>query len=81
MTVQRSALRLPGFRAFFITYMLAMMADNIEHVISYYVAFAKFHSTVTVRRTILPPRSEFGDRPWPAWDIEDSGPNTRRAAS
>jgi len=45
MTAQRSALRLPGFRAFFITYMLAMMADNIEHVISYYVAFAKFHST------------------------------------
>jgi len=40
-----SALRLPGFRAFFITYMVAMMADNIEHVISYYVAFGKFHST------------------------------------
>ena len=41
----RSALRLPGFRAFFITYMLGMMADNIEHVISYYVAFDKFKST------------------------------------
>jgi MFS family permease len=41
----QSALRLPGFRAFFVTYMLAMMADNIEHVISYYVAFGKFHST------------------------------------
>jgi MFS family permease len=40
-----SALRLPGFRAFFITYMLGMMADNIEHVISYYVAFDKFKST------------------------------------
>jgi MFS family permease len=40
-----SALRLPGFRAFFVTYMVAMMADNIEHVISYYVAFDKFHST------------------------------------
>jgi len=40
-----SALRLPGFRAFFVTYMVAMMADNIEHVISYYVAFGKFHST------------------------------------
>ena len=41
---QGSALRLPGFRAFFITYMLGM-ADNIEHVISYYVAFDKFNST------------------------------------
>ncbi|MEO8550161.1 MAG: MFS transporter, partial [Kofleriaceae bacterium] len=40
-----SALRLPGFRMFFVTYMVAMMADNIEHVISYYVAFAQFHST------------------------------------
>ena len=41
----RSALSLPGFRAFFVTYMVAMMADNIEHVISYYVAFSKFDST------------------------------------
>ena len=41
----RSALLLPGFRMFFITYMLAMMADNIEHVISYKYAFDRFHST------------------------------------
>ena len=41
----RSALAVPGFRAFFVTFMLAMMADNIEHVISYYVAFQRFHST------------------------------------
>ncbi|MFT3694148.1 MAG: MFS transporter [Kofleriaceae bacterium] len=40
-----SALRIPGFRIFFITYLLAMMADNIEHVISYTVAFDRFHST------------------------------------
>jgi MFS family permease len=33
-----------GFRAQFITYVLAMMADNIEHVISYWVMFQKFHS-------------------------------------
>ncbi len=33
-----------GYRAHFATYMLAMMADNIEHVISYWVAFQKFHS-------------------------------------
>src|SRR3954464_9304084 len=39
-----SALRTPGFRTFLLTFMLAMMADNIEHVISYWVAFEKFHS-------------------------------------
>ncbi|HVG61252.1 MAG TPA: MFS transporter [Hyalangium sp.] len=39
-----SALRNPGFRTFLLTFMLAMMADNIEHVISYWVAFQKFHS-------------------------------------
>jgi MFS family permease len=39
-----AALRLRGYRAHFITYVLAMMADNIEHVISYWVAFQKFHS-------------------------------------
>ncbi|HEX8439447.1 MFS transporter [Archangium sp.] len=39
-----SALRTPGYRTFLITFMLAMMADNIEHVISYWVAFQKFHS-------------------------------------
>jgi MFS family permease len=41
---RKSALTLPGFRAFLGTFMLAMMADNIEHVISYWVAFQKFHS-------------------------------------
>lgn len=39
-----SALRAPGYRTFLLTFMLAMMADNIEHVISYWVAFQKFHS-------------------------------------
>ena len=38
------ALRLPGFRLFLITFLLTMMADNVEHVISYWVAFQKFHS-------------------------------------
>ncbi|MDF2693539.1 MAG: hypothetical protein K0S65_1922 [Labilithrix sp.] len=38
------ALRVPGFRAFVGTFMLTMMADNIEHVISYWVVFQKFHS-------------------------------------
>jgi MFS family permease len=39
-----AALRHPGYRAQFITFIVAMMADNIEHVISYWVVFRKFHS-------------------------------------
>lgn len=39
-----AALRLPGYRAHFLTYLVAMMADSVEHVISYWVAFQKFHS-------------------------------------
>ena len=34
----------PGFRVQFVTFVFAMMADNIEHVISYWVMFQKFHS-------------------------------------
>jgi len=33
-----------GFRALIITYTLAMTADNIEHVISYWMMYQKFHS-------------------------------------
>src|SRR5580700_10474084 len=39
-----AALHNPGFRIQFSTYVLAMMADNIEHVISYWVVFQKFQS-------------------------------------
>lgn len=39
-----AALRQPGFQMYFIATALAMLADNIEHVISYYVIFDKFHS-------------------------------------
>jgi len=39
-----AALRHRGFRAYFATSALAMMADNVEHVISYWVMFEKFHS-------------------------------------
>jgi MFS family permease len=39
-----AALRHAAYRAQFITYVLAMMADNIEHVISYWVVFRKFQS-------------------------------------
>ena len=38
------ALQLPGYRAYLATFALTMMADNVEHVISYWVAFQKFHS-------------------------------------
>lgn len=38
------ALTIPGFKPFVATFMLTMMADNIEHVISYWVVFEKFHS-------------------------------------
>jgi len=40
-----AALQHRDFRWFFVT-MLAMMADNIEHVISYWLLFQKFHSPV-----------------------------------
>jgi MFS family permease len=39
-----AALRHPDYRVYFVTTALAMMADNIEHVISYWVLFDKFHS-------------------------------------
>ncbi len=38
------ALRVPGFPIFVTTFTLTMMADNVEHVISYWVMFQKFHS-------------------------------------
>ncbi len=39
-----AAMRHAGFRAQFLTFIVAMMADNIEHVISYWVVFRKFES-------------------------------------
>jgi MFS family permease len=39
-----AAMRHPGFRVLFVTSTVAMMADSIEHVISYWVVFNKFHS-------------------------------------
>lgn len=37
-------MRHTGYRLHFTTFVLAMMADNIEHVISYWVMYQKFHS-------------------------------------
>lgn len=42
--VSFAALRHPTYRAYFITAALAMMGDNIEHVISYWLLFERFHS-------------------------------------
>ena len=39
-----AAMRHVGYRMHFGTYVLAMMADNVEHVISYWMMFQKFHS-------------------------------------
>jgi transmembrane secretion effector len=39
-----ASLRHPGYRAFFVGSATAMLADSIEHVISYWVVFQKFHS-------------------------------------
>ncbi|MGA7121890.1 MAG: MFS transporter [Polyangiaceae bacterium] len=38
------ALSIRGYRAYLLTFMLTMMADNVEHVVSYWVVFQKFHS-------------------------------------
>ena len=38
------ALRHSGFRIYFFASALAMMADSVEHVISYWVMYQKFHS-------------------------------------
>ncbi len=39
-----AALHHPGYRAYFFTSALAMMADSVEHVISYWMMFQKFQS-------------------------------------
>ena len=39
-----AALRNPGFRIYLLSTATTMLADNIEHVISYWVIFQKFHS-------------------------------------
>src|SRR3989454_11317529 len=39
-----AALHHRSFRFFFVGTMLAMMADNIEHVVSYWLLFQKFRS-------------------------------------
>jgi MFS family permease len=44
MTPKFAALRVPAYRRYFVFNLLSMTADNIEHVISYWVLFQAFHS-------------------------------------
>ncbi len=46
-------MRHPQYRVYFITTALAMMADNIEHVISYWVLYQKFHSPTLAGIAVL----------------------------
>ncbi|MDH6241263.1 MFS family permease [Polynucleobacter sphagniphilus] len=39
-----AALRIPAYRFLISAFLLTMMADNIEHVISYWMMFQQFHS-------------------------------------
>jgi MFS family permease len=48
-----AAFRYRGFQAQFATYVLAMMADNIEHVISYWMLFQKFQSPALAGFAVL----------------------------
>ncbi len=48
-----AALRHRSFRAYFLTSAAAMMADNIEHVISYWVLFQKFQSPALAGFAVL----------------------------
>ena len=41
------------YRVQFIAYVVAMMADNIEHVISYWVVFQKFRSPALAGFAVL----------------------------
>jgi len=48
-----AALRHGSFRAYFAASAAAMMADNVEHVISYWVLFQKFHSPALAGFAVL----------------------------
>ncbi|TMG72893.1 MAG: MFS transporter [Betaproteobacteria bacterium] len=48
-----AALRHGSFRAYFAASAAAMMADNVEHVISYWVMFQKFHSPALAGFAVL----------------------------
>jgi MFS family permease len=48
-----AAMKSVPYRLQFVAFVLAMMADNIEHVISYWVVFQKFHSPALAGFAVL----------------------------
>jgi MFS family permease len=48
-----AALRHPGYRSYFFLAAVAMMADSIEHVISYWIIFQKFESQALAGFAVL----------------------------
>jgi MFS family permease len=48
-----SALRDPTYRMYFVLTTLAMMADNIEHVLTYWVLFHTFHSPALMGYAVI----------------------------
>jgi hypothetical protein len=48
-----AAMKSPAYRLQFVSFVLAMMADNIEHVISYWVVFQKFYSPALAGFAVL----------------------------
>jgi MFS family permease len=48
-----AAMKVRPYRLQFVSYVFAMMADNIEHVISYWVVFQKFHSPALAGFAVL----------------------------
>jgi hypothetical protein len=64
-----AALRHPPFRWFLGTYVLAMMADNIEHVISYWMMFQQFHSPALLRCCRIGCPICFSRCRWAPWPI------------
>jgi MFS family permease len=52
-TASFAAFRSKPYRTQFVCFLLAMMADNVEHVISYWVMFQKFHSPALAGFAVL----------------------------
>src|SRR5215510_12092803 len=48
-----AAMKSAPYRLQFVSFVLAMMADNIEHVISYWMVFQKFHSPALAGFAVL----------------------------
>ena len=72
-----AALRHRAFRGYFMGDMLSMMADNTEHVISYWVIFHLFHSPALAGFAVV---SHWMPHLWLRRDsrLEDTSSGTRR---